>query len=157
MLIIHTYLDIVNTHNAPTVIHILLQVFFLREERKKQKQERKMCIRILIFCKDMHTMYSIVQTLTRYSNTSVRHLSVWIMSWRVTILACFKSFSRDTRRGKRIRQCQASIGNLLEKLKRLITLGVTRNCRLSVTQKSQKLLDNMVLCWCVRSLYFQIT
>lgn len=41
--------------------------------------------------------------LTRYSNTSVRHLSVWIMSCRVTILACFKSFSRDTARRRRER------------------------------------------------------
>lgn len=34
--------------------------------------------------------------LTRYSNTSVRDFCVWMMSWSVTMLACFRSFSRDT-------------------------------------------------------------
>ena len=41
--------------------------------------------------------------LTRYSKTSVRLLSVWTMSCKVTMLACFRSFSNDTgeREGKR--------------------------------------------------------
>ena len=34
--------------------------------------------------------------LTRYSKTSVRDLSVWMMSCSVTMLACFRSFSKDT-------------------------------------------------------------
>lgn len=34
--------------------------------------------------------------LTRYSNTRVRDRSVWMRSCRVTILACFRFFSRDT-------------------------------------------------------------
>ncbi|TNN82112.1 hypothetical protein EYF80_007758 [Liparis tanakae] len=35
--------------------------------------------------------------LTRYSNTSVSDFSVWMMSCSVTMLACFRSFSNDTR------------------------------------------------------------
>lgn len=37
------YLDIVNTHDAPTVIHVLLQVFFLMKEKGREgvsKEER---------------------------------------------------------------------------------------------------------------------
>lgn len=36
--------------------------------------------------------------LTRYSKTSVSDLSVWTMSCSVTMLACFRSFSRDTKK-----------------------------------------------------------
>lgn len=36
------------------------------------------------------------EELTRYSNTSVSERSVWMRSCRVTILACFRFFSRDT-------------------------------------------------------------
>lgn len=39
--------------------------------------------------------------VTRYSKTSVRDFCVWMMSWSVTILACFRSFSRDTEKKKR--------------------------------------------------------
>lgn len=35
---------------------------------------------------------------TRYSKTSVRLLSVWTMSCNVTMLACFRSFSSDTKK-----------------------------------------------------------
>lgn len=35
-------------------------------------------------------------TLTRYSKTSVRLLSVCTMSCNVTMFACFRSFSNDT-------------------------------------------------------------
>lgn len=80
------YLHIVNAHNASTVIHVLLQVFFLRIIQQVKKELEP--IRPLLLT---------IIPLTRYSKTSVRHLSVWIMSWSVTILACFKSFSRDTR------------------------------------------------------------
>lgn len=34
--------------------------------------------------------------LTRYSKTSVRDLSVWMISCSVTMLACLRSFSSDT-------------------------------------------------------------
>lgn len=90
-----------NTHDAPTVIHVLLQIFFLTRHKKKH-QELRFTVGLMCPLKTRKRNQHIgrAQTLTRYSNTSVRHLSVWIMSWRVTILACFKSFSRDTARGR---------------------------------------------------------
>lgn len=36
------------------------------------------------------------ESLTRYSKTSVRLLSVWTMSCRVTMLECLRSFNNDT-------------------------------------------------------------
>lgn len=43
--------------------------------------------------------------LTRYSKTSVSDLSVWMMSCSVTMLACFRSFSNDTRGKERGDSC----------------------------------------------------
>ena len=34
---------------------------------------------------------------SRYSNTKVKQLCVWIISWRVTIFACFKPRSNETK------------------------------------------------------------
>ena len=34
--------------------------------------------------------------LTKYSKTRVRDFSVWMMSWSVTIFACFRSLSNET-------------------------------------------------------------
>ena len=34
---------------------------------------------------------------SRYSNTKVKQLCVWIISWRVTIFACFNPRSNDTK------------------------------------------------------------
>lgn len=34
---------------------------------------------------------------TRYSNTRVRDLSVWMISWSVTMLLCLRSRSRETK------------------------------------------------------------
>lgn len=73
--------------------------------RHTKKQEFRISVSLMCPLKTRRRNQHIckAQTLTRYSNTSVRHLSVWIMSWRVTILACFKSFSRDTARGRKER------------------------------------------------------
>lgn len=38
----------------------------------------------------------LLSNLTKYSKTSVRDFSVWIMSCSVTMLACLRSLSRDT-------------------------------------------------------------
>lgn len=98
------YLDIVYTHYTPTVVHVLLQIFFLWE-RENVVLTFRFLKHITVIGRYKCSAYTHAHTLTRYSNTSVRHLSVWIMSWRVTILACFKSFSRDTvRRRQRKRQ-----------------------------------------------------
>lgn len=35
------YLDIVNTHDAPTVIHVLLQIFFLMGHMERHKERKK--------------------------------------------------------------------------------------------------------------------
>ena len=39
--------------------------------------------------------------LTRYSKTRVKDLSVWTMSCKVTIFACFRSFNSETAKQKR--------------------------------------------------------
>lgn len=121
---------------------------------KDTKRERKRINIIWPLKTHIHTCT--VQTLTRYSNTSVRHLSVWIMSWRVTILACFKSFSSDTRRGRHIRDCQSNTDNLWGELKQLMVhlqlrelQGNTGSQLLYVPttlSKPDKLIDNMVPC-----------
>lgn len=113
------YLDIVNTHDAPTVIHVLLQIFFLKEGRKEEVQIFRF-VQYILTRLTQYVYTCTVQTLTRYSNTSVRHLSVWIMSWRVTILACFKSFRRDTRRGRHIRDRQSNTDKPLRRTKQLL-------------------------------------
>lgn len=48
-----------------------------------------------------------LNVLTRYSNTRVRQRSVWMMSCSVTMLACFRFFSRDTGRteGRTVELC----------------------------------------------------
>lgn len=43
--------------------------------------------------------------LTRYSKTSVSDLSVWTMSCSVTMLACFKSFSNETKDTEEVDGC----------------------------------------------------
>lgn len=55
--------------------------------------------------------------LTRYSKTSVRLLSVWTMSCKVTMLACFRSFSNDTGEweGKKGMRESKRRGNILTK------------------------------------------
>lgn len=82
------------------------------DETPKKKQEFGISVGLTCPLKTRNRNQHIckAQTLTRYSNTSVRHLSVWIMSWRVTILACFKSFSRDTARGRNERPCDNLFG-----------------------------------------------
>lgn len=120
------HLDILHAQDVPTVVHVLLKVFVL-DERKGvragtlQAHKLQQLVRVHTLQRVMNNNnvkyfnFSIPEEnivshaggcrgfagLTRYSKTSVSDLSVWTMSCSVTMLACFRSFSRDTKTHKK--------------------------------------------------------
>lgn len=110
-----THFYIVNTHDTPTVVHVLFQVFLLKEtedgrkdgvkEKTKKNVNKQTNKQKLVYFKPR----KIKCRRTRYSKTSVRHLSVWMMSCSVTMFACFKSFRRETERGGKKRHVDLTI------------------------------------------------
>lgn len=80
------------------------------------------------------------------------------MSWRVTILACFKSFSRDTRGGRHIRHCQSNKDNLWKELKHpIVTLQFCSNWKSQ--RHCQNRTSSLTMWFCVDmcDVYFQST
>lgn len=89
------HFDVVDMDHVPAVVQVLFQVFVLKHTHiyatlHPRHPQQSACLPASDVC----------AYLTRYSNTSVRDFCVWMMSWSVTMLACFRSFSRDTERDK---------------------------------------------------------
>lgn len=85
------HLDVVHTHEISAVVQVLFEVTVLEDSHSVNVQTFWTGARL-----GRSAHQETADVLTRYSKTSVRQRSVWIMSCRVTMLACFRFFSSDT-------------------------------------------------------------
>lgn len=79
-----------NMDRVSTVIEVLFQIFVLKHNK------HVLIILQYLFGLGGGLLIYVYVCLTRYSNTSVSDFCVWMISWRVTMLACFRSFNKDT-------------------------------------------------------------